>query len=127
MGLRSKMGPYRFWPATAAADLSAGDVQMFGDNIAGVATKNIASGELADLAVEGTFEADKAEGFSIDPGDVALYDTSEGMLVSDANSNTKEIGVCIEAADTDATTCLVGLDWTKTEADDPNSSSSSGS
>jgi predicted RecA/RadA family phage recombinase len=118
------MGPFRYWPAPAAANLTAGDVQLFGASIVGVATSNIATGALADLAVEGTFEADKAEGFQCNPGDAALYNTSTGLLVNAAGANVVEVGVCIEEADEDADTCLIALQWSKSDAPDPSSSSS---
>lgn len=98
-----------YWPAAAASNLAAGDIQLFGANILGVTNKPVVEGELVDFAVRGIFEVTKNTGFTRNPGQAAFFDTAAGHLVASSNTNTVNCGVVIKTAASGDTTALVSI------------------
>ncbi len=91
---------------TPASDVAAGDVIVQGD-LVGVATRDIAAGELGALAVAGVFDFPKATGVgsTIAVGSIVYWDDANDLATTnDGTGANKKIGTTIAAAgDNDAT------------------------
>ena len=98
---------------TAGSDLSSGDLVIVED-IAAVCLVDIADTKTGAAAIEGVFELDKeadTSGKALDQGQKVYWDADEGEVNNAAGSDPALpcIGIAFEAADTEATTCLVKI------------------
>jgi predicted RecA/RadA family phage recombinase len=84
---------------TPGTDVSSGDIVSVGGLI-GVATADIASGDVGDLAIVGQFEIDLASGQTFSAGDAVYVDAS-----SEAHASTGSFfGWAVEDSDSDTDT-----------------------
>lgn len=93
--------------------VAAGQILRLG-GINGVATRNVADGELGALAIEGVFDVTKAagDGVTFDMGDTVGWDDVNKTAVTEADQDkTFDLGVAVaDAADGDGSV-LVKINW----------------
>lgn len=65
----------------SGSDISSGDVVLVGSQI-GIATTDIANGEVGELAMEGVFEVPKTGGAAFVDGTAIIWDESAGAFVA---------------------------------------------
>ena len=91
---------------TAAADITANDVVVFG-GIVGVAPADISSGGSGAIQIEGVYEMPKESGLAISGGVAVNWDTTSGYVTT--SSGGVACGKTIAPAESSATVVLVKL------------------
>jgi predicted RecA/RadA family phage recombinase len=91
-----------------SADVASGQGVMFGTNLFGVATGDIADGGTGEIAIEGVFRLPKKAADTPAQGAPAYWDPAEGHVTT-TSSAMKKIGVFMAALGGGTTECEVRL------------------
>lgn len=96
---------------TAGGTVTAGDVDVIGTGLVGVAQNSGVSGDSIVYAIEGVYRLAKITG-AIAAGDILDWDVSGaavGKAITPAAGDVEDFGVAMEAAASGATTVAVKL------------------
>lgn len=103
--MKNYVQPGKTVPIVAGTSTAAGEIEVVGAGIFGVATTDIASGGSGEIVTEGVFDLAKVSGAStsLAAGAVVYWNNSGKTVTTSSTSNTKVGAVLAPAANADTT------------------------